>query len=123
MPPAGRPIALALLACFSLTFDALGQTEAGRLTLDRLAQGEFQTKTYGPIRWASGSSYTILEPSASAKEAQDLVLYDAASGKRSVVVPAGRLVPPGAPAPIEIEDFAWSPAGPQVLLYTNNQKV
>ncbi len=123
MPPAGRSTALALFACFGLTADAMGQMDTGRLTLDRLAQGEFQTNTYGPIRWASGTSYTILEPSASVKDAQDLVLYDAASGKRSVLVPAGRLVPPGASAPIEIEDFAWSPAGAQVLLYTNSQKV
>jgi dipeptidyl-peptidase 4 len=126
MPPFGRPardIAFALLALFALTIDAPAQTDAGRLTLDRLGRGEFQAQTYGPIRWASGTSYTVLEPSASAKEAEDLVLYDAPSGKRSVLVSAGRLVPPGASAPIGIEDFAWSPAGPQVLLYTNSQKV
>ncbi len=126
MPPFGRPardIALALLALFALTIDAPAQTDAGRLTLDRLGRGEFQAQTYGPIRWASGTSYTVLEPSASAKEAEDLVLYDAPSGKRSVLVSASRLVPPGASAPIGIEDFAWSPAGPQVLLYTNSQKV
>jgi dipeptidyl-peptidase-4 len=126
MPPVGRPArdtALTLLALFALTIDAPAQTDAAPLTLDRLGRGEFQAQTYGPIRWASGSSYTVLEPSASAKEAEDLVLYDAASGKRSVLVSAGRLVPPGASAPIQIEDFAWSPAGPQVLLYTNSQKV
>ena len=118
-----RLIVPVLVASASLTAPALSQTDAGRLTLDRLAHGEFQTKTYGPIRWANGAAYTILEPSASAKEAQDLVLYDAASGKRSVLIPAQRLIPAGESVPIEIEDFTWSPAGPQVLLYTNSQKV
>ena len=59
-----RLIALVLVASASLTAPASGQTDAGRLTLDRLAHGEFQTKTYGPIRWANGAAYTILEPSA-----------------------------------------------------------
>jgi dipeptidyl-peptidase-4 len=111
------------LANVLLASTALAQADSGRLTLDRLAHGEFQTQTYGPIRWTTGTSYTMLEPSVSAKDAVDIVLYDAPSGKRAVLVPANRLVPKGEAGPIEIEDFAWSPAGSQVLIYTNSQKV
>ena len=111
------------LATVLLASTALAQADSGQLTLDRLAHGEFQTQTYGPIRWTTGTSYTMLEPSVSAKDAVDIVLYDAPSGKRAVLVPANRLVPKGEAGPIEIEDFAWSPAGSQVLIYTNSQKV
>ena len=107
----------------ALASPAAAQADSARLTLDRLAHGEFQTQTYGPIRWTTGTSYTMLEPSVSSREALDIVLYDGPSGKRTVLVPASRLIPKGQSAPIEIEDFAWSPAGSQVLIYTNSQKV
>jgi len=127
MPPVATRLTshvlLAFAAVAGLARPLAGQTDRGALTLQRLMQGEFHAKAYGPIRWVDDSSYSVLEPSASVRNAQDLVRYDAASGRKSVLVPAGRLVPPGDSVPIEIEDFAWSPAGPQLLLYTNSQRV
>jgi len=100
------------------------QADSDLLTLDRIGRGEFRAQAYGPIRWtAGGAAYTVLEPSASVKDAEDLVQYDVATGRRAILVPASRLVPPGDSVPIAIEDFAWCPAGPSLLIYTNSQRV
>ena len=100
------------------------QADSGLLTLDRIGRGEFEAQGYGPIRWAkSGASYTVFEPSATVKGAEDLVQYEVTTGRRTVLVPARRLVPPGDSVPIDIEDFAWSPAGPALLIYTNSKRV
>src|SRR5512146_1741427 len=100
------------------------QADSGLLTLERIGRGEFEAQGYGPIRWAkSGASYTVFEPSATVKEAEDLVQYEVATERRTVLVPASRLIPPGDSVPIDIEDFAWSPAGPALLIYTNSQRV
>lgn len=102
---------------------ALAQGNPRGLTLQRLVQGEFQAQAYGPIRWVNDSAYTVLEPSASVRNAQDLVKYDAPTGRKTVLVAANRLVAPGDSLPLEVEDFAWSPAGPDLLVYTNSRKV
>ncbi len=54
------------------------------LTVERLfSSREFAAERFGPARWMTdGATYTTLEPSAEAKGGRDLVLYDAASGKR-----------------------------------------
>jgi dipeptidyl-peptidase-4 len=44
-------------------------------------------------------------------------------GSREVLVAARRLVPQGASAPLEIEDYAWSPDGKKLLVFTNSQPV
>ena len=112
------------LLAVTLAPSLAAQGDPGLLTLDRIGRGEFRAQSYGPIRWtAGGTSYTILEPSANVKEAEDLVQYDVASGRRTVLIPATRLIPPGDSVPIAIEDFAWSPAGPALLVYTNSQRV
>ena len=49
--------------------------------------------------------------------------YDTASGRREVLVPAARLIPPGATAPLEIADYSWSPDGQQLLVFTETRRV
>jgi dipeptidyl-peptidase-4 len=95
------------------------------LTVERLfSSREFAAERFGPARWMSdGATYTTLEPSAEAKAGRDLVLYDAASGKRSVLVSAAKLVPPGAEGPLAIEDYAWSPDGKVLIVFTNSARV
>jgi dipeptidyl-peptidase-4 len=95
------------------------------LTVERIFAGrEFAAERFGPARWMSdGGSYTTLEPSAEAEGGRDLVLYDAASGKRSVLVSAARLVPPGASSPLAIDDYAWSPDGQVLIVFTNSKRV
>jgi dipeptidyl-peptidase-4 len=95
------------------------------LTVERIFAGrEFAAERFGPARWMSdGATYTTLEPSADVKGGRDLVLCDAASGKRSVLVAAAKLVPPGAEGPLAIEDYAWSPDGKVLIVFTNSKRV
>src|SRR5438128_768726 len=55
---------------------------------------ELQTKTFGPARWIEGgAAYTTLEPSATVKTAKEVIRYETAWGKRSVLVSAESLTP------------------------------
>ena len=85
------------------------------LTLDRIfAEKEFQPDTFGPARWLEhGAAYTTLEPPR-APPPRQVPTEPAArassattphSGRREVLVPAARLVPAGATAPLAIEDY------------------
>jgi dipeptidyl-peptidase-4 len=99
------------------------RADSSRLTLDRLFAGEFATRPYGPVRWtADGAAYMRLEPAPDGR-GRDLVRYDAASGRRAVVVPAGHLVPPGDTVPLAVEGYDWSPDGKRLLVFTNTQRV
>ena len=95
------------------------------LTVERIFAGrEFAAERFGPARWMSdGGSYTTLEPSAAAKGARDLVLYRAATGRREILVGAEKLVPAGAAEPLAIEDYAWSPDGQVLIVFTNSKRV
>ena len=123
-------ILLALVAALAVPF-VLAQDRPApakpdpNLTVERIFAGrEFAAERFGPARWMSdGEAYTTLEPSEAAKGARDLVLYAAASGKRSVLVPADKLVPPGASEPLAIEDYAWSPDGRVLIVFTNSKRV
>jgi len=97
----------------------LGRSE---LTLERIFDsGEFRTVGV-PARWVeAGTAYDLLESSRDG--GQDLVRYEVASGQRQVVVPARLLVPPGGDQPLAIDDYAWSPDGSLLLIYTNSQRV
>ncbi len=76
------------------------------------------------LAWLNGGdSYTILEPSAAGAKTVDIVAYETATGKRSVLVPAAKLVPAGAKAPLTIEGYFWSPDKKKLLVYTNSKKV
>jgi dipeptidyl-peptidase-4 len=99
----------------------------------------YKLRTFGPAHWLDGgSSYTTLEDSSGAspveeeedeaksselKPAQDIVAYDTATGRRQVLVPASKLVPPGASAPLEIDDYKWSKDRARLLVFTNTKKV
>ncbi|HMA03771.1 MAG TPA: S9 family peptidase [Gemmatimonadaceae bacterium] len=99
--------------------------DSGRLTLERIySSNEFETQGDPSLRWTDdGKGYTALEPAPGARGGRDLVRYDAASGKRTLVVPASSLVPPGDSTPIEIEDYQISRDGRRVLFFTNARRV
>ena len=99
--------------------------DPGLLTLDRIfASRDFAAERFGPARWMTdGDSYTTLEPAAGGGNGRDLVLYRAETGQREILVAAAKLVPPGASAPIAIEDYAWSPDGKVLIVMTNSRRV
>ena len=99
-------------------------TDPARLNVERIfATRDFAAERFGPARWmADGDSYTTVEPAAGGT-GLDLVLYKAETGARELLVPASKLVPPGASAPIAIDDYAWSPDGTVLIVMTNSRRV
>jgi hypothetical protein len=95
------------------------------LTLDRIfVSREFSPARFGPARWMKdGKSYTTVEDSAATKGGSDIVLCSAETGKREVLIPAARLIPPGETKPLSIDNYEWSADGKKMLLFTNSQRV
>jgi dipeptidyl-peptidase-4 len=121
-----RPlVALCLALTFGVALPAPAQQpDSSQLTLTRIyGSSEFVSQPFGPSRWLDdGSAYTTLEPAA-AGEGQDIVRYDVESGRREVMVGASELTPKDASAPLEVEDYAWSPEGQRLLVFTNTRPV
>jgi dipeptidyl-peptidase-4 len=85
---------------------------------------EFDAKRFGPARWLNqGTSYTTVEPSATVPKGEDIVEYETATGKRTVLVSAEKLVEKPGSAPMKIDDYAWSEDSKQLLIFTNTKKV
>jgi dipeptidyl-peptidase-4 len=101
------------------------QIDPSILTLDRLyGSTEFVSQTLGPFRWLNdGSGYTRLEPSVTVKAGRDIVRYDVDTGRREVLVAAERFAPTGSSSPLAIDNYAWSPDGKLLLIFTNTQRV
>ena len=95
------------------------------LSIDRIFNSrEFASERFGPARWLEDfSGYTTLEPSEAVRGGRDIIKYDPASGRRSVLVSASRLIPAGSGQPLDIEDYAWSPDGTRLLVFTNSERV
>jgi dipeptidyl-peptidase-4 len=101
------------------------KTDSSLLSLDRIFNSrEFAPERFGPARWTTdGDSYTTLEDSAAVKGGKDIVLYSAETGERTVLIPATRLIAPGAGAPLSIEDYDWSADGKLLLIFANSRRV
>ncbi len=116
-------LASLVLATAPLSAQNLPQQPADQLR--RLfASRDFAPQRFGPARWLeNGAAYTTLEPSAAVSGGTDIVRYQTATGARSVLVSAARLVPAGAASPLVIEDYGWSPDGGKLLVFTNSERV
>ena len=119
--------ALALCAVVgALVTPLVAQQDSRAAALDARISRIFEQSAYalprfGPARWlGDGTSYTTVE--AAEGGGWDIARYDAASGARSVLVPAPRLTPPGG-APLDIDDYRWSADGTRLLIFTNTRKV
>ncbi len=94
------------------------------LTLDRLfASRDFASDRFGPARWLADGGYTTLEPSTAPSGGTDIVRYDPATGNRTILVSAAKLVPQGRSQALDVEDYNWSPDGKRLLVYTNSKRV
>lgn len=93
-----------------------------QLTLNNIFS--FGASSLDAVVWqADGSGYLALEPSVDKKGAMDIVRYDAASGARTIFVAAEKLMPPGASAPVVIEQYDFSDDGTKVLIFANSERV
>ena len=70
-----------------------------------------------------GSAYTVLEKSADAVNAQDIVRYATASGQRDILVSAKFLIPTGQKDALHIEAYQFSPDKKRLLIFTNSKPV
>ena len=84
------------------------------------ASSDFEIKNFGPARWLDGGAfYTTAEPSATNKDAQDIVRYETATGKREVLVSSEKLISSDQKSPLAIEEYSWSKDQARLLIYTN----
>ncbi|HEY4337430.1 MAG TPA: S9 family peptidase [Puia sp.] len=112
-----------VLLCCAITLPALAQSPATLTLPDIFSKGVYGQQGFGPVRWMKDNkSYSSLEPN---KEVggRDIVRYDAATGNRDILVPAGRLIPQGEAKPLLIADYGWSEDNSKLLLFTNTQRV
>jgi len=131
-----EPMRLLLVSLASITAGLAGTTIQASAQLPTVppdleasvqrifASREFAPRErFGPAVWIEqGTAYTTVEPSAGGRGA-DIVRYQTATGARSIFVPANALIPSGATEPLELEDYALSPDGSQVLVFTNSARV
>ena len=105
------------------TVQAQGRPDPSIVTVERIYNSrDFRGQGFGTVRWLDDSTYTAVEPGTGDKGTQ-LVRVDALSGRKSVIVEAGWLMPPGAKALLEIEDYDWSADHSKLLIFTNSARV
>ncbi len=124
---AGFGCLLSIAACSSsLASDASSPAQSHLSQgLDAIFNQHLYTEKTVQLAWLNdGDSYTVLEPAANGKGV-DIVAYETGSGKRSVLVPASALVPPGKPLsePVTIDEYSWSADKKKLLIFTNTRKV
>ena len=97
------------------------------LTLENIYHhGAYNPKGIRSLRWMSDNqSYSCVEENPETK-GFDIVQYHAATGERTVLVPAERLLPSdqayGA-TPLHISDYVWSEDQSKLLIFTNTKRV
>ncbi|MGE0353208.1 MAG: S9 family peptidase [Gemmatimonadales bacterium] len=125
-PPRAATALLAVLAVLLTAFPAAAQVPAAvDSALHRIfASSDFSSERFGPARWIeNGAAYTTVEASDSVRGAREIIRYETASGRRTVMVAAGRLIPPGDSTALRIDDYTWSDAGRKLLVFTNSERV
>jgi dipeptidyl-peptidase-4 len=110
------------LVLFTININA--QNSPGKLTLEDIYKNrKYGQQGYGSVRWMKDNNgYSTLEMN-SEKGGQDIVKYDAGSGKKTVLVSSDRLIPVGRTKPLSIADYKWSEDNTKLLLFTNTQRV
>lgn len=97
--------------------------DPAKLTLDRIfASEDFHGERSSAVNWLAGGAYTTLESSKVHKSAKDIVRYDT-TGQAEVLVPAEKLLPPNAKAPLDVQAYELSKDLNIVLIFTNSAKV
>ncbi len=110
-----------ILVVFSFS-NSSAQTK--KLTLEDIYSNNlYRAKGFGPVRWMKDNKgYSTLENNAATK-GNDIVVYDAESGARKVLVSAKQLIPSGATNPLSIANYIWSDDNSKLLIFTNTRKV
>jgi len=116
-------LAAVLATAVARTSHADQRDSARQLLTRTMFNPEFRPKSFRGGEWyLDGSSYLALEPASSGR-GTDIVRYNTATGARDILIAASRLTPQGASEPLDIDEYAFSPDGHQMLLFTNSQTV
>jgi len=109
------------LVVFSVS-NSFAQTK--KLTLEDIyTNNAYRAKGIGQVRWMKDNKgYSTLENNSDAK-GNDIVVYDAESGTRKVLVNAKQLIPSGTNKPLSIANYTWSDDNSKLLVFTNTRKV
>jgi dipeptidyl-peptidase-4 len=114
----GRFLFAAALACRAIPVAA----QAPELTVERIFGSRDWASDLPDLQWDRDTpSYTTLDRGPNGTT--DLYRVDAASGRRELLVRGADLVPRGASGPVTIEEYAFSPDGTKLLIYTNSVRV
>lgn len=122
--PVRRTASLVILGIFVTAAPCAQQpSQQFTATLDAMInKGEYASASVEHPSWLlDGKDYSVVEPSGNG--GQDIVEYETATGKRSVLVSATRLIPAPGAKPLRIEDYAWSNDNQWLLIFTNSKKV
>jgi dipeptidyl-peptidase-4 len=122
------PAAICLALSLSTTLLPLGAQQSDRASaltaqIDRIFKArDYDPPRFGPARWLpDGTAYAVVERGENG--GTGIVKYDAATGAKSALVPASKLVPPGAKSGLDIDQYEWSADGTRLLIFTNTRKV
>ncbi|MFB0564348.1 MAG: S9 family peptidase [Candidatus Aminicenantaceae bacterium] len=119
-------IFLSLLLVFSFCTSTTENEEGvSLLNLERIfSSEEFKPERFGTARWLDyKSAYTLLESTKSNQDVHEIVCYDSENGKREVLVPSNRFIPPGKSKPLSVYSYEWSSDGKKLLIFTNTKRV
>ncbi len=90
---------------------------------DIFRDGVYTQERYGPVRWMKDSEgYSTLELN-NETGAPDIVMYDARTGKRYVLISSAQLIPEGESEPLRINDYTWSDDNSKLLIFSNTRRV
>jgi dipeptidyl-peptidase-4 len=105
--------ALAILVVSSGYAQQAAGVDALRAQIDLIFKDHaYDAPRFGPARWLpDGTAYAIVERVSGG--GSEIARYDAVTGARSV----------SARTSLDIDDYAWSPDGTKLLVFTNTRKV
>ena len=110
----------ALLIASLLLSASASASPALNESLKQIFQSQaYEEKHFGPARWVDGgAAYTTVEPSIAFpnSEARDIVRYETATSKRTVLVSASQLIPSPNKKPLTLENYAWSQDNRRLLI-------
>jgi dipeptidyl-peptidase-4 len=115
---------IGLLGIITLLFNCSTFAQSKKLTLEDIySNNAYRVKGAGQIRWMKDNKgYSKLEGNT-ALNSNDIVVYDAESDTRKILVNANQLIPAGATKPLSIENYSWSDDNSKLLVFTNSRKV
>ena len=113
-----------MLIAISGIINPLHSQDSNPLLLEDIYKNSiYGQEGYGPVRWMKDNKgYSTLEYNEQTS-GQDIVRYEATTGKSSVLVSSAQLIPKGESKPLSVRDYTWSEDNTKLLIFTNTRRV